>query len=286
MQAISPVPILPSIAPLAHNHDVWLCDIWGVIHNGVEVFPAAVEACQRFRAGGGKVVLITNAPRPTGFVAAQLTSMGIHDVYDAIATSGDVTVTLMRQREGQAVFHLGPDRDKSMLDGLDLRRVEPRDADFILNSGPFHDDTETPEDYRQRFDELAARGVPMLCANPDMTVERGGHVIYCAGALAALYEEMGGQVTYAGKPYAPIYDLAFAHMAAAGVSPPKRKVLAIGDGVNTDIRGAANYGMDAVFIASGVHVKGSSNGLTGEALEALFSPLPFRPVAAQARLRW
>ncbi len=286
MQAMSPIPILPSIAPLAHNYDVWLCDIWGVIHNGVDVFPAAVEACQTFRAGGGKVVLITNAPRPTDFVAAQLESMGVFGVYDAISTSGDVTVTLMRERAGQAVFHLGPERDKSMLDGLDLRKVEPADADFILNSGPFHDEIETPEDYRERFEALAARGVPMLCANPDMTVERGGYVVYCAGALAALYENMGGQVTYAGKPYAPIYDLAFSRIASGGAAPPKRKVLAIGDGVNTDIRGASNYGIDAVFIASAVHVKGSSDGLTAESLDALFAPLPFRPVAAQARLRW
>lgn len=286
MNPSSPIPILPNIAALAGNYDVWLCDIWGVIHNGVTVFPAAVEACQAFRAGGGKVLLITNAPRPTDFIEAQLTSMGIHGVHDAIATSGDVTVTLMRQRAGQAVFHLGPDRDKSMLDGLDLRRVEPQDAEFILNSGPFHDDIETPEDYRQQFKSLVARGVPMLCANPDLTVERGGHVIYCAGALAALYEEMGGEVAYAGKPYAPIYDLAFKNMTAGDAVPEKGKVLAIGDGVNTDIRGAANYGLDAVFVASGVHVKGSSNGLTPEALEALFASLPFRPIAAQARLSW
>ncbi|MDZ4790431.1 MAG: TIGR01459 family HAD-type hydrolase [Hyphomicrobiales bacterium] len=286
MNPSSPIPILPGIAALAGNYDVWLCDIWGVIHNGVTVFPAAVAACQLFRAGGGKVLLITNAPRPTDFIEAQLTAMGIHGVHDAIATSGDVTVTLMRERAGQAVFHLGPDRDKPMLDGLDLRRVEPQDAEFILNSGPFQDDTETPEDYRERFKALVARNVPMLCANPDLTVERGGHVIYCAGALAALYEEMGGKVAYAGKPYAPIYDLAFKNIAASDAVPEKAKVLAIGDGVNTDIRGAANHGIDSVFVASGVHVKGSSDGLTAGALETLFAPLPFRPIAAQARLSW
>ncbi|MBC8049427.1 MAG: TIGR01459 family HAD-type hydrolase [Chitinophagales bacterium] len=286
MNPSSPIPILPGIAALAGNYDVWFCDIWGVIHNGVSVFPAAVSACQSFRAAGGKVLLITNAPRPTDFIEAQLLSMDIHGVHDAIATSGDVTVTLMRQRAGQAVFHLGPERDKSMLDGVDLRSVEPKDADFILNSGPFNDDTETPEDYRERFEALVARNVPMLCANPDLTVERGGHVIYCAGALAALYEEMGGKVAYAGKPYAPIYDLAFKNISAGGAVPEKAKVLAIGDGVNTDIRGAANHGIDSVFVASGVHVKGSSDGLTAGALEALFASLPFRPIAAQARLSW
>ncbi|MDX2264036.1 MAG: TIGR01459 family HAD-type hydrolase [Hyphomicrobiales bacterium] len=276
-----PIPIAPSIAELASRYGVWLCDIWGVLHNGVSPFPSAADACRTFRAQGGKVALITNAPRPTEFVAAQLAAMGIDGVYDAIATSGDVTMRLLRERAGQAVFHLGPERDKPILEGLDLRRVGPDEADFILNSGPFHDETETPEDYRALFTALAARTVPMVCANPDHKVERGDTVIYCAGALAALYEQMGGAVVYAGKPHAPIYELALHKL---GVDAGASRILAIGDGVYTDILGAAIFGVDALFIASGVHM--GRAGLDAESLAALFDKTSFRPVAAQARLAW
>lgn len=283
MSMLTTIPILSSVESLARRYDVWLCDIWGVIHNGVAAFRPAVEACQKFRAAGGKIAFITNAPRPADFVAAQLRDLGVEGAYDTIATSGDVTMTALRDREGQRIYHLGPERDKPMLASFRFNHTKAEAADFILNTGPFDDETETPEHYRARLEEWAARRIPMFCANPDMKVERGGKVIYCAGAIAALYQQIGGEVAYAGKPYAPIYDLAF---AALGMPPDKRKVLAIGDGVHTDIAGAAAIGVDALFIASGVHVTGSSDGLTGEALAELFAGTPFRPVAAQARLTW
>lgn len=284
----NPVPILHNIGPLASCYDAWLCDIWGVIHDGVSYFPEAVEACQRFRAGGGTVIFITNAPRPAQFVANLLAAMRVpRDCYDAIVTSGDATLSLLQERLGQAVYHLGPARDAPMLDGLDLRRAEPGEADFILNSGLFDDETETPEDYHALLAGLAERQLPMICANPDLMVERGGKLVYCAGALAEAYARLGGAVIYAGKPYGPIYERAAALIGEHRGSPPdKAKLLAIGDGVKTDIKGAADFGIDSAFIASAIHVKNNGNGLQPEALASLFSGSLSRPIAAQDRLRW
>ncbi len=284
----NPVPILQNIGSLARRYDAWLCDIWGVIHNGVSYFADAIDACQKFRASGGTVILMTNAPRPAHFVADQLAAMRIpRDCYDDIVSSGDVTRSLLEQRAGQAVYHIGPERDAPMLDGLDLSRAELDEADFILNSGPFHDETETPKDYEDLLSELAARRLPMICANPDLMVERGGKLVYCAGALAELYSQLGGQVIYAGKPYGPIYERAAIIIGEQrGNIPDKTKILAIGDGVKTDIKGAADFGIDSVFIASAVHVETSGNGLEPDALAPLFSGNSSRPVAALEKLRW
>ncbi len=284
----NPVPILQNIGSLARRYDAWLCDVWGVIHNGVSYFADAIDACQKFRASGGTVILMTNAPRPAHFVADQLAAMRIpRDCYDDIVSSGDVTRSLLEQRAGQAVYHIGPERDAQMLDGLDLSRAELDEADFILNSGPFHDETETPKDYEDLLSELAARRLPMICANPDLMVERGGKLVYCAGALAELYSQLGGQVIYAGKPYGPIYERAAIIIGEQrGNIPDKTKILAIGDGVKTDIKGAADFGIDSVFIASAVHVETSGNGLEPDALAPLFSGNSSRPVAALEKLRW
>lgn len=284
----NPVPILQNIGSLARRYDAWLCDVWGVIHNGVSYFADAIDACQKFRASGGTVILMTNAPRPAHFVADQLAAMRIpRDCYDDIVSSGDVTRSLLEQRAGQAVYHIGPERDAPMLDGLDLSRAELDEADFILNSGPFHDETETPKDYEDLLSELAARRLPMICANPDLMVERGGKLVYCAGALAELYSQLGGQVIYAGKPYGPIYERAAIIIGEQrGNIPDKTKILAIGDGVKTDIKGAADFGIDSVFIASAVHVETSGNGLEPDALAPLFSGNSSRPVAALEKLRW
>jgi len=283
-----PIPIIGSIAALAGRYSAWLCDIWGVIHNGVAPFPKAVEACRTFRQGGGVVVLITNAPRPRGTIAHILSEMGIGgDAYDAIVTSGDVTLSLLRERPGVRIFHIGPPRDEPMFEGLDVVRVQAAQAELILNTGPYDDDNETPEDYRALLETLSERRIPMICANPDLRVERGGKLIYCAGALAALYEDLGGQVTYAGKPFAPIYELALAEIAARlGRTLPPSQVLGIGDGLNTDIKGAHDFGMDAVYIASQVHLESTGQDLTPSAVSKLFSAKTFRPIAAQAALAW
>jgi HAD superfamily hydrolase (TIGR01459 family) len=279
------IPILSSIASLAPGYDAWLCDVWGVMHNGVHAFPGAVEACRRFRDRGGVVLLLSNAPRPASSVRAQIDGFGVpRDAYDGILTSGDLTRKLVSQRSDLRLFHLGPARDKPMFDGLDLRFTGADTADLIICSGLLNDDVDTPADYTELFEPLARRGVPMICANPDLTVERGSRIVYCAGALAAEYERLGGTVTYAGKPYGPIYEMAFERIdALRGASVAQNRVLAIGDGLRTDIRGAADVGIDSVFIASAIHVTGELDAI---AVQRLFSGTDARPIAALPALAW
>jgi len=280
-----PTRLLLSIAPLAPSYDAWLCDVWGVMHNGIEAFASAVEACRRFRDRGGTVLLLSNAPRPASAVAVQIDRYGVpRDAYDGILTSGDLTRKLIGERAHLRLFHLGPERDKPLFDGLDLKFVGPENADLVICSGLLNDDVETPADYTSMLEPLARRGVPMICANPDLNVERGSRIVYCAGSLAAEYERLGGSVTYAGKPHRPIYDMAFEKLAELRGEPVAReRVLAVGDGLRTDIRGAANAGIDSVFIASAIHVTGELDAVT---VEQLFSGCETRPVAALPALAW
>jgi HAD superfamily hydrolase (TIGR01459 family) len=283
----SPVPIVHAIAPLAATSDAWLVDIWGVMHNGVAPFATAVEACRRFRDCGKLVLLLSNAPRPADAVAAQLDRIGVpRDAYDGIVSSGDASRAAIRALGGNApVFHLGPARDLPLYDGLDVNLVAPEAARAIVCTGLFDDETETPGHYADLLAGLAARRLPMICANPDLTVQRGDRIVYCAGAIAAEYETVGGAVTYAGKPFPPIYDMAFAAMAAlAGREIARQRTLAIGDGLRTDIEGARRAGLRAVFVASGVHV---ANGhLDERTLAELFAPPGPQPVAAMPALAW
>ncbi|WP_072392622.1 TIGR01459 family HAD-type hydrolase [Hyphomicrobium sp. CS1GBMeth3] len=281
-----PIPILNSIADLAPGREVWLTDIWGVMHNGVEPFTEACEACTRFRLSGGTVLLLSNAPRPAASVAAQLDRIGVpRFAWDAILTSGDAARALIGAYAGQRVFHLGPERDLPLYEGLDVTLVgAAREADVASCTGLFDDEIETPDDYATLLAELADRQVPMTCANPDITVERGDKIVYCAGALAAEYVELGGSVAYAGKPYLPVYDMAFEMLETLRGTPVAReRVLCIGDGVRTDIKGAAAAGLDSVFIASGVHVSGE---LTSAALKELFTDIAAPPIAAMRQLSW
>jgi HAD superfamily hydrolase (TIGR01459 family) len=235
---------------LAANYDALLCDVWGVLHNGVAAFAPAVEALQRFRSDSGRVVLITNAPRPHGPIRRQLRELGVpDDAYDAVVTSGDVTRAVIAERPGAKVLHIGADRDASFYEGLDLSLVEEAEAELVSCTGLFDDTAETPEDYRPLFERLERRGLVMVCANPDLVVERGDTLVYCAGALAALYKEMGGEVVLVGKPHAPIYVAARRLAAELGGS----RLLAIGDGLPTDIRGACDNGLDALFVTAGIH---------------------------------
>ena len=277
--------LLSSIAPLAESYDAWICDVWGVVHNGLRAFPGAVDACRRFREGGGTVLLLTNAPRPARSVQAQIDGLGVpREAYDGILTSGDLTRKLISERAQLRLFHLGPDRDKPMFEGLKLRFTEAAEADVIICSGLYNDETETPADYTEMLEPLARRGVPMICANPDLTVERGSRIVYCAGSLAAEYERLGGEVTYAGKPHLPIYEMAFERLGELRGEPvPRRRILAIGDGLRTDIRGAANAEIDAVFIASAIHVPGE---LDAVAVAKLFDNTSLQPIAALPALVW
>jgi HAD superfamily hydrolase (TIGR01459 family) len=279
------IPILSSIEGLAAGREVWLTDVWGVIHNGVEPFATACEACTRFRLAGGTVLLLSNAPRPAASVAAQLDRIGVpRFAWDAILTSGDAARTLVGKYAGRPVFALGPERDLSLYDDLGVTLSDAVTAEAVSCTGLFDDEIETPADYVELLADFAARKLPMICANPDLTVERGDKIVYCAGALAAEYEVLGGSVAYAGKPYLPIYDMAFDLVEALkGKAVARDRILAIGDGIRTDIKGAAAAGIDSVFVASGVHV---ASGLTGATLNQLFPEPGLRPIAAMPALSW
>ena len=288
--AATAIPVLNSIKSLGSRYRAWLVDIWGVMHNGHRAFPQAVAANRAFRAQGGVVVLLSNSPRPSPSVADQLRRVGVpDDAYDATVTSGDLTRHELAKHPGARVFHLGPERDRPIFHGLDVKRVGQEECELIVCSGLFDDETETPEDYIELLRELAARNLPMICANPDHLVERGDRLVWCAGALASLYEKAGGPVIYAGKPHAPIYLLALETMGTLARHPvPKSEVLAIGDGVHTDIAGAAGVGIDSVFIASGLHMPatGGGEGLDPQALEQLFTGAEPRPIGAMRALLW
>ncbi len=279
------IPILSSIADLAPGRDVWLTDVWGVIHNGVAPFASACDACTRFRLAGGTVLLLSNAPRPADSVAAQLDRIGVpRFAWDAILTSGDAARSLVGAYADKSVFHLGPERDLSLYDNLSITLSDAASAEAVSCTGLFDDEIETPADYAEVLADFASRNLPMVCANPDLTVERGTKIVYCAGALANEYEKLGGGVAYAGKPYLPVYDMAFAFVEKLKGKPiPRERILAIGDGLRTDIKGAAAAGIDSVFIASGVHV---SSGLTTETLAELFPDPTVRPIAAMPALAW
>jgi len=283
------VPVIDSLKELGAGYRAWLVDIWGVMHNGQSAFSRAVEATRAFRQSGGIVVLLSNSPRPSPAVQDQLRQLGVPDnAYDATVTSGDLTRHELGKHPGARVFHLGPERDRMIFEGLDVTLVDWPDADIVVCSGPFNDDVETPDDYVDLLRDLASRKLLMICANPDHLVERGHRLVYCAGALAAVYEKEGGRVIYAGKPHGPVYELAHQTISQlAGRDVGKHEVLAIGDGVNTDIAGAGGFGIDAVFVVSALHAPGEG----GEALDAphiaeLFAEARRWPLAATHALKW
>lgn len=253
--------IVPSLAEISQPYDALLCDLWGCLHNGVSPFAPAVAALQEFRARGGKVVLLTNAPRPSRYVIASLDRMRVpKDAYDLVVTSGDAAQDAMfAGAVGQKVWHLGPSKDEGFFtdippewqDQTTIERVPFDEAEGIVCTGPFDETTEVPEDYRPQFLLAKGRGLKMLCANPDIVVDMGERRIYCAGALAALYQDMGGEALYFGKPHPPVYDLVRRRLAALG-GPRDPNLLAIGDGINTDIAGARGEDIDALFVTGGL----------------------------------
>jgi len=279
------IPILPSISDLALSSEAWIVDIWGVMHNGARAFARAGDACAKFRQAGGIVLLLSNAPRPFAAVVAQLDGFGVaRTAYDTGVTSGDVTRTMIASWQGRPVLHIGPARDRGLFEGFAIDFADALGAEVIVCSGLFDDTKETPQDYAALFADLVARRVPMICANPDLMVERGDTLVYCAGALAAEYAALGGEVSYAGKPHWPVYERALATInALAGRAVAKAKVLAIGDGIETDLRGAHLAGLRSVFIASTIH---APEGLNAAMLQQLFRSRPFAPVAALPALAW
>lgn len=248
--------VLPHLGAVAADYDILLCDVWGVIHNGRESWSGPCEALARFNREGGHVVLISNSPRPASDVIAQLDGLGVpRESWKAFVTSGDATRAELAKRAPGPAWIVGPDRDAPLYEGLGLERAaSAEDAAFISVTGPVDDTTETPEDYRERFAAGAARDIELICANPDRVVQRGDQLIYCGGALADLYESLGGRVVMAGKPFAPIYDLAIKEAEGLlGRAVDRSRVLCIGDGVVTDVMGANAQGLDCLFIAQGIH---------------------------------
>jgi HAD superfamily hydrolase (TIGR01459 family) len=272
---------------LVEGVDVLLSDIWGVVHNGLVAFPEACEALHTFRSRGGTVILITNAPRPADSVQRQLRKLGVaDDTYDAIVSSGDLTRHYLADHPGRKVFWLGPERDNSIYRGLDPELSPLEQADYIVCTGPFDDETETPEDYRGMLLQARARQLPLICANPDIVVERGDRLIYCAGAIAELYRELGGEVIFYGKPHPPIYQRAM-QLAAERLGHPAElnRVLAIGDSVRTDLAGAHGFGIDCLFVTRGIHAEDFEgiDQLDPASVKELFG---HPPRALTRELRW
>ena len=247
--------VVEGLRDLADRVEVVLSDIWGVVHNGVEAFPEACEALHTYRNRGGTVILITNAPRPADSVQRQLQKLGVaDDSYDAIVTSGDLTRHYIASHPGAKVYWLGPERDGGLYRGLDLTLSQLAEADYIVCTGLFDDETESAEDYRPMMREALERKLTLICANPDIVVERGDRLIYCAGAIAELYRELGGEVIFYGKPHRPIYERAIELAAEHGGHEIRLdKVLAIGDSVRTDLAGAHGIGIDCLFVTRGIH---------------------------------
>jgi HAD superfamily hydrolase (TIGR01459 family) len=287
---ISSPPFTTHFASLATAYDVVLCDVWGVVHNSVVAFADACTALARFRRQGGTVVLITNAPRPSAGVMTILDGLGVaRESYDAIVSSGDVTRAIIAARAGQRAFHVGPQRDVPMFAGLDTPLAPVESADYVVCSGLYDDTTETPQDYNALIETMRARGLTMVCANPDAVVERGDKLVYCAGAIADLYAAAGGSVLYAGKPYRPIYEQAVeVARSVRGRETARARLLAIGDSVRTDLKGAAAFGIDCLFVTAGIHAEelGGRDRPDAAALGDIFAAAGLAPKAVTQRLVW
>ncbi|MEP7030691.1 MAG: TIGR01459 family HAD-type hydrolase [Pseudolabrys sp.] len=282
--------LISHFSTLAPGYDVVLSDVWGVVHNGVTATPPACEALKRAREAGATVVLITNAPRPFDEVARQIERFHVpRDTYDAIVSSGDVTRHEVAARPGQTLFHMGPERDHSIFDGLNVTFAPLESADYMVCSGLDDDEVDTPDAYRPRLELMLKRKLFMLCGNPDVVVERGDRLVYCAGSIADMYAAMGGDVLYAGKPYAPIYDMALAKAESLRAKKTSlKRVLAIGDSMRTDLAGARGYGIDFLFVTAGIHAEelGARDAPDSAALRAKLQASGGLPKAAMRQLVW
>ncbi|MCV3242266.1 TIGR01459 family HAD-type hydrolase [Mesorhizobium sp. ZC-5] len=280
--------MISSLADLSGRYSAILCDVWGVLHNGEKPFPAAASALAAAREAGVPVVLITNAPRRTDDVVAQMNVIGVPpSAYDRVVTSGDVTRDLISVGP-RKVLHLGPERDMNIYDGLGVEAVEEFEADGVVCTGFYDDETEVPADYAELLRRLRARNLPFICANPDIVVERGERLIWCAGALARDYAQLGGRTLIAGKPHAPIYEAAMAAVSdIVGRAVERSEVVAIGDGMMTDVKGAADNGFDVLYVSGGIHARDYGDVLQPDAdrLAAFLEKHGYRPVATIPRLR-
>lgn len=278
---------LDRLADLNADYDVVFCDVWGVLHNGEQAWPLAVEALSAFRRQGGSVVLITNSPRRWMSVGEQLGHMGVDaEAYDRIVTSGDVTRDLIRAGS-RNVYFIGPDRDRPLFDGLDVNHTGLDDAGTVVCTGLFDDEHEKPEQYLPVLEDIKKRNLPFICANPDLVVERGERLIPCAGAIASLYEKMGGQTLVSGKPHRPIYEAALAAATELRGAVAMNRILAIGDGMPTDVKGAQDFGLDLLYVSDGIHARDYTDRavVDEERLMAFLDRNGARPVRWMQRLR-
>ena len=280
--------ILGGLSEIARDYDALFCDVWGVLHNGRSAYPPAIEALRNFRAGRGPVILLSNAPRPVRDVEKQFARLSVpHDCYDAILTSGVLAHDDLAQRSEERelkLLHIGPERDRGVFAGLPITCVSAEEAELAVCTGLFNDDAETAEDYRSTLKDLCRRKLPLLCVNPDIVVQRGGQLVYCAGALAQLYEQFGGSVIYYGKPHRPIFDAAL-KLAELHAKRRDPRVLVLGDGLETDIRGANAAGLDAIFVADGIHGE-KIRELTPETVQSLSAEFGVFAIAAIRALVW
>jgi HAD superfamily hydrolase (TIGR01459 family) len=280
------------LSEILDGYDAILCDVWGVIHNGRENYPAACEALSRAQSERGiPVVLVSNSPRPAEDVKPQLHALMVPDhAWAGFVTSGDATRAELRRRAPGPVWTIGPARDEPLYKDLDLVRGTVETAAFISATGLFDDEQETPEDYRPALTVAAGRGLPLVCANPDRIVQRGDRMIFCAGALADLYESLGGRTVMAGKPYAPIYELALEDAAQRlGRPVDRRRILAIGDGLITDVTGAQGQGIDCLFVTDGIHaadVRGPDGQVSLDRIDALLQAQGLVAAYATPHLVW
>lgn len=290
-----PVRFLSGMRELAANYDGFILDLWGVVHNGVAPYEGVLDCMDNLRNDGKPLLLLSNAPRTNPFVEEFLTNMGIsRSRYDGILTSGDMTRMILERRDldlikdrGRNFYQIGATRDKGLEDGLGYTKVSSiEEADFLICTGLMDDTVESPEDYRDFLSKAKSHDLPMLCANPDLTVMRGENTIYCAGSIAALYEELGGQVKLFGKPYQTSYDLA---MEKLGLSDPSR-ILAVGDAMRTDIKGATGANIDSVLVAGGLHAEDWGLSLgdqpTLKQIEAAIGEFGFAPTAVISHMIW
>ena len=278
-------PLLNGLSEIAADYDAAICDVWGVLHNGREAYLAAADAMRRFQARRGPVILLSNAPRLADGVEALFDRVGLsRDFYDGIVTSGLAARDdlLTRTKAGRlSVFYLGPARDNPLFEGLDIELVPPERAELVLCTGFYDDETETPDDYREMLAGFRARNLLFLCANPDIVVQRGDKLIFCAGAIAQAYEKLGGETIYYGKPHRPVFDKA---LAKARTIAPVKRALVIGDGIGTDILGAQRAGLDALFIGGGIHSTEWKDG--PRALAKLLQKSGVNARAAMPALMW
>lgn len=283
------VPILDAAGPLMSRYDLIISDVWGVVHDGLWALEPACAALEEFRRGGGQVVLLSNAPGPSAQILRVLDKKRVpRAAFDRLVTSGDVTRALLIADGHEKVYHIGTSRDRVLFEGTRAILVDEAEAEVVLATELRDDRTETPEDYRPLLARLAARGLPFICGNPDLVVHVGADLLPCAGSLAAIYEELGGTVLWAGKPHRPAYDMALEAGLAArgGRAIDMSRVLVIGDAVRTDMAGAAGIGADGLFIAGGIHRDEVvfDGHLRQGALDALLADSPARIVGAMAAL--